>query len=285
MTKNNQIKFKKNESFYIRDGWFEKAINTIAENPLQNIFSKNNGSIFLGIGSNMVKGLRYWLQSTKLIESTSTQTKLTNFGQLIKRWDPYFEDNFSWFFVHYFLTTDYFDCPIFYKFYNSNFKTIRKNELIEYLKESFLDDGYDVKTDYIEDDLSVFLKTYINETLIINPEDNYICPLSKLKLIKKRGDKIEKIRPSFSSLSFLIIYFALSQIFDFESFNIEDSFSVNLSPVLVFNLDKNMYLQYLEEMRKHGLITINKTAGLNVVYFNKKLSLDDIFCRYFERGN
>ena len=37
---NNSLKFKKNESFYIRDGWIEKALNAINENPEINIFSK-----------------------------------------------------------------------------------------------------------------------------------------------------------------------------------------------------------------------------------------------------
>lgn len=56
--KPSNIKFKKNESFYIRDGWFDKALNTIAENQENNIFAKNNGIRMLGIGANMVKGLR-----------------------------------------------------------------------------------------------------------------------------------------------------------------------------------------------------------------------------------
>ena len=30
-------------------------------------------------------------------------------------------------------------------------------------------------------------------------------------------------------------------------------------------LDKNAYIQYLEEMKKNGLITINKTAGVSNV--------------------
>lgn len=47
--------------------------------------------------------------------------------------------------------------------------------------------------------------------------------------------------------------------------------------MFLFNLDKNGYLQYLEEMQRSGLVTINKTAGLNAVYFEKKLSLRDIF--------
>ena len=279
----NQIKFKKNESFYIRDGWFEKSINSISENQDINIFSRNNGTSFLGIGSNMVKGLRYWLHASKLIKSSSAATELTEFGKLVQKWDPYFENDFTWYLVHYYLASNYFECPIFYFFFNSNFKSVRRKDFLDYIKSTLISEGYIVKNDYLEDDLNVFLKTYYNDSVVVNPEDNYICPLSKLKLIKKKGDKYEKKHPKFSSLSFLIIYFSLTQKYGYDSFNIEDSLSDELSPVSIFNLDKNMYLQYLEEMKKYDLITINKTAGLNVVYFNKKLELADIFESYFER--
>ena len=56
------LKLKRSESFYIREGWIEKAINTIKEAD-HNIFTKNEGVRYLGIGSNMVKGLKYWLKA------------------------------------------------------------------------------------------------------------------------------------------------------------------------------------------------------------------------------
>lgn len=280
MEKTKTLKFKKNESFYIRDGWFEKALNTIADSADLNFFAKNNGISQLGIGSNMVKSLRYWLQASSLV-STSLKTEILSFGTLVLKYDRYFETDFTWYLVHYFLCKNYIDCPVFYGVFNSNIRSFKKSELIKYLHDFFLEDGFETKQEYIEDDVSVFLKTYINDEKIINPEDNYVCPLSDLKLVKKKGDKIEKCRPAYSSLSFLIVYYVLSSLYSFSPFNIEDSFDVKLSPMLIFNLDKNMYLQYLEEMRKNGLITINKTAGLNTVYFEKSLTLSDIFNVYF----
>lgn len=281
MEKKKNLKFKKSESFYIRDGWFEKALNTISDSEDLYFFAKNKGIERLGIGSNMVKGLRYWLQAASLV-STNIKTEILPFGKLVLQYDRYFESEFTWFLVHYFLCKNYNDCPIFYAFFNSNISTVKKSDLIKYLHEYFSEHEVETKQEYIEDDVSVFLKTYINDEKIINPEENYVCPLSDLKLIRKRGDKIEKNRPSYSSLSHLIVYFALTELYPSKNFNIEDSFDVNLAPMLIFNLDKNMYLQYLEEMRKNGLVTINKTAGLNTVYFDRKiLSLADVFKLYF----
>lgn len=280
MKKNQTLKFKKSKSFYIRDGWFEKALNTIVDSEDSYFFAKNKGIERLGIGSNMVKGLRYWLQASKLV-STNIKTEILPFGKLVHEYDRYFENEFTWFLVHYFLCCNYEDCPIFYGVFNSNLNTFKKSELIKYLHGYFLDDEYETKQEYIEDDVGVFLKTYINDEKIDNPEENYVCPLSDLKLIRKAGDKIERCRPSYASLSYLIVYYTLIRLYPSNQFNIEDSFNVKMSPMAIFNLDKNMYLQYLDEIRKNGLITINKTAGLNTVYFEKKLSLDEVFKLYF----
>lgn len=170
---------------------------------------------------------------------------------------------------------------MFYAFFNSDIKSIKRSEISNYVSAIFSIDGFQTKKEYVDDDSNVFLKSYIGETESLNPEDNYTCPLSNLKLIMKKDDKIEKVRPKHSSLSYLIVYYSLAELYGYKSFNIEDSFDKIRSPFLLFNLDKNMYLQYLEEMKKNGLITINKTAGLNTVYFEKRLSIQDIFQEYF----
>lgn len=276
-----KIRFKKSESFYIREGWLQKAINAIIENKDTNIFAKNNGARILGIGTNMVKSLRYWLKASDITKTMVSKTELTQFGLLLFKYDKYLESNFSWFFIHYFLVVNMSECPLFYYFFNSNIKSFSKKDAEELVYDFYTKRGVEIKKEYIDKDLSVFIKTYFNDNFSDNPEDNYVCPLSYLKLIKKNGDKHYKIKPIYSELSYLIIYFALLTLFNNKSFNIEDSIEKEKSPYFLFNLDKNAYLQYLEEMKRHGLITINKTAGLNTVYFEKKLSLEDIFAEYF----
>lgn len=275
------FKFKKNESFYIRDGWFEKAINSINEAQIKNIFSKNEGVKILGIGSNMVKGLRYWLAASNVIYTNATYTKLTEFGELLLKYDQYLESTFSWSLIHYFLVRNKHECPIFNFIFNGRQKYFTKKDKVNDLISYFKEEGMAPKIDYIEDDLNVFLKSYINEETIDNPEDNYSCPLSTLKLISKKKDRYEKSKPSYNTVHYLIVYFILSDIYENNAFNIEDSLEAENSPVKVFNLDKNTYLQYLDEMKNNGLITINKTAGLNTVYFTKKLSIADVFHLHF----
>ena len=58
------MRFKAHESFFIRKGWLYKGLRNIKEQP-ELFSSKNiNPSDVLGIGTNMVRSLRYWLQVT-----------------------------------------------------------------------------------------------------------------------------------------------------------------------------------------------------------------------------
>lgn len=278
---NKSLKFKKNESFYIRDGWFEKALHEINNKPGINIFYKNEGMHILGIGSNMVKGLKYWLTAANLIGQNGKNIELTTFGQYIIQFDPYLENNFSWYLIHYFLSKNIEECPIIHGIFNIGIKSFTKNEANEMLVDFFTNGNYIFRKEYVEEDLSVCIKSYVNENTLDNPEDNYVCPLSNLKLISKKSDRFYKTRPVYSSLSYLIVYYALLEIYPGDSFIIEESMEELNSPYKNFNLDKNMYLQYLEEMKKNGLITINKTAGLNTIYFERKLTLNEIFEEYY----
>ena len=274
------IKLKKNETFYIREGWFEKAINCIHENEGKNIFFKNEGVEYLGIGSNMVKSMKYWLKTAEIIEDKDNH--LTEFGRLLYQYDPYLDHKFSWFLIHYFLIRNENENPIAYTIFNYAKEKSHKDGLRALLMEHFMQIDKNVKEKLVEDDLNVFLNSYICSTIIDNPEDNYFCPLSGLKLMRKTNNTYIKTVPAYKSLSYLVIYYNLYQLEGGKPFVIDDSIDKINSPTHLFNLDQYSYMQYLDEMRKNDLITINKTAGLNTVYFDKALSLQDIFEENFQ---
>lgn len=260
--------FKKNESFSIREGWISKVINN---NNLKKTFSKNEGISELGIGSNMVKSLKYWVTASNIIEGKDSQ--LTDFGIALKENDPYLEKDISWFLIHYNLVTHKELCPIFYYVFTMNQNGFTKEFIVNYVFEKvkplFNAKDKDVLRKYIEDDTNVFLKTYYSEDKTTNPEENYVCPLSHLNLLQKNKGKYNKSSPSISQLSPSIVYYVLRQAIESESFIIDDAIEAELGPCHIFNLDKSSFIQYLEVLQNQGLLIINRTAGLNTVYFNK----------------
>ena len=62
-----KVKLKGNESFNIREGWLRKGIRCVQDCPT--LFSRDDAMEILGVGSKMVKSIRYWLRATGLRKS------------------------------------------------------------------------------------------------------------------------------------------------------------------------------------------------------------------------
>ena len=59
-----KLKLKRHESFSIREGWLAKGIKNVRE--YRNVFALPNATDILGIGTNMIKSLKYWMTARLL---------------------------------------------------------------------------------------------------------------------------------------------------------------------------------------------------------------------------
>lgn len=60
------MKFRAHDTFFIRKGWLSKGMKAVHSKPDVFVSKDENPMDVLGIGSNMVKSLRYWLVATIL---------------------------------------------------------------------------------------------------------------------------------------------------------------------------------------------------------------------------
>ena len=280
---NNKVKMKRHESFSIREGWLAKGIRTIKEDS--KVFSSADATDILGIGTNMVKSLKYWMTATCLIEENNRSISLSKFGELIDKYDPYLEDNFSWWLIHLNMILNIEDSYIYNLFFNKcTMKIFSKRDIFEQISQILNNNKLEYNENILQDEVNMIIKTYSIDEKIDNPENNFICPLSELNLIKKVDiNAYERIKPDFRSLNYLIVYYLMILLSeDKEYLSIDDLIKLDNSPAKLLNLDKNLINEYLDEMKKHDLIIINRTAGLNMIYFNKKLSIDEIMREHFE---
>ena len=280
---NNKVKMKRHESFSIREGWLAKGIRTIKEDS--KVFSSADATDILGIGTNMVKSLKYWMTATCLIEENNRSISLSKFGELIDKYDPYLEDNFSWWLIHLNMILNIEDSYIYNLFFNKcTMKVFSKRDIFEQISQILNNNKLEYNENILQDEVNMIIKTYSIDEKIDNPENNFICPLSELNLIKKVDiNAYERIKPDFRSLNYLIVYYLMILLSeDKEYLSIDDLIKLDNSPAKLLNLDKNLINEYLDEMKKHDLIIINRTAGLNMIYFNKKLSIDEIMREHFE---
>lgn len=275
------IKIRGHESFYIREGWLRKGI--VAINQDSYILSNTQLAIDkLGVGSAMVKSIRYWLQAVGLTEEKRGesgkryQSLTKGFGSYIFENDRYFEDLGTLYLLHYKLVSNKALATSWNLFFNSIKATeMTKHHMEEALKQAILniDPEYAISSRSLSDDCNCILKTYTaEENDLKNPEDNMICPLSDLGLIKRvnvkgKEEVIFKTVPEKNKLDKLIVLYVIMD-------NLEGSTSTTINNLIedennvgrVFNFDKNTINYYVDLLADEGYIRVNRTAGLNTIY-------------------
>lgn len=103
--------FARHESFYPRIGWLWKAVNSVHESP--DVFLRDDATVVLGVGKNMVRAIRYWGLAFRVItempdprQPRRSLAAPTGLGQLILSqggWDPYMENPRTAWLLHWML--------------------------------------------------------------------------------------------------------------------------------------------------------------------------------------
>ena len=278
---NTKIKIRGHESFYIREGWLRKGIVSIVEQP--DILSNTQVAIDkLGVGSAMVKSIRYWLQAIQLTEEKRGdkgkryQELTEDFGKIVFENDPYFEDLGSLYLLHYKLVTNKELATTWNLFFNGIKATeMTKYHMEEALKQLILniDPEYSISSRSLSDDCNCILKTYFAEKNDFNnPEDNMISPFTDLGLIKKinihgKEEVIYKTMPDKNKLDRLIVlYVIIDNLGKASSTTIKNLIEDENNIGRVFNLDKNSINNYIYTLADEGYLRVNRTAGLNTIY-------------------
>ncbi len=294
INKITKVRLKGNESFNFREGWLRKGVRCVGEYP--ELFSRDDVIERLGVGSKMVKSIKYWLLATHLceekIEKNVHKLFLTKeFGELIDRYDTYMDDISTLFFIHYQIVSNDNLCMIWNIFFNEySGKDFSKDDMIasckEYLNKK-MEEGSTYSEKLFEDDCASVLKMYLPDTNSEDPEDSLSCPLNELGLLQKSSEKKHsyiKTAPAKGALDKLVVLYVILQNLsdDKKSVSIDDLISAPNNIGRVFNLDRALVNEYLDQLRASGYITINRTAGLDMVYFNKIMDPSKVMDQYYK---
>ena len=277
------IRLKGHEKFHLREGWITKGLYGVSNNP--KIFTGNEGTDQLGVGTNMVKSIKYWMLAMGLInEEQRNGAVLTRLGKMLLKHDAYLEDDLSLWMLHSFIAKNAFRSTVWYLFFNKcqaeeftkdELFVVLKKELIAYAEtDSFSDSS-------LRDDIDVMLNMYSKDSINDDPEDKNKCPLASLKLIKKEHDVYYRKQPDMRHFRDEIILYELGQIFEKDS-------SVSIDDVAdlaanIYHLSRVAVNSILDRLDNAGYITVNRTAGLDEIYPNKTISVDKIIEDYYKR--
>lgn len=278
----NKVKMKRHESFSIREGWLSKGLLAIKKD--NKVFSSAEATDILGIGTNMVKSLKYWLYATNLIKDYKNSIELTELGKLVIEFDPYMEDEFTWWMIHINMLLNQEDFYVGNIFFNKCVsKNFSKEDVFNIVSETLNSKKLDFNEKILVDEINTIIKTYVVDNSDDTPENNFNCPLADLELLKRISkDNYERLKPNYRNLHYLVVYFLILNLLDGREYiSIDEIIKINNSPAKLLNLDKNLLNDYLDDMRRNNLITINRTAGLNMIYISNSLNIEEIFSKYF----
>lgn len=289
------MKFRAHDTFAIRKGWLHKGMKHIKDNPRLFVDKNINPMDELGIGSNMVKALRYWLQVFGLTEETGTTQKyqeFTELGQLIWDNDLFMEEDGTFCILHYMLASNKDQATAWYYFFNIyNMNEITKESFVSDIQSyiSVEEPETQVSEKSLGDDFDCIIKTYFkSNSSDFNPESNIESPLTELGLIKlldKKNKIYSKMAPSFATINPLIILAII--IRENEK---EKSTDIKISKIekepgnigKIFNLDKIQVAQYLDNLQNQGFIKVVRSAGLDIVKLQTKMSFIECIKKYYE---
>jgi hypothetical protein len=289
------MKIRAHETFCIRNGWLHKGVKNIVNNPRLFTDKDINPCDLLGIGSNMVKSLRYWMTAVGVMyekqEGSQRFQCLTQLGKLIDKYDRYYEEDGTNWIIHYKLATNIDYATAWYWFFNefrANIfdKKLFTDELTEYLKTTF---NYDSSSKMIEDEFACVLHTYYSKEKEENPENTTGCPLTELHLIDvvKDGSNNDyrKTSPAKQAIHPIIAYAVVMDQYEKDEILISDLSDKKCGLGKVFNLDKDTLFYLIEQLQKMGYISISRTAGLDVIRIKERISFYEAVERYYQTIN
>ena len=297
------MRFRAHETFAIRKGWLHKGMKNVVNSPTVFIDKEVNPMEKLGLGTNMVKALRYWLQVAGLTtenQKTRMQT-LTEFGELVWKNDKYIEEDGTLYLIHYFLSSNKKMGTSWYYFFNHyNATEFTKESYLESIKLFLYDQekengGKEIKFSEraLLEDLDCILRTYLPSQIKYSPESNMDSPFLDLQLLKVIDAK-EKVFAKNSSLSLVINPLIILAVIINEKEKIEEKEKTKVSDIKIatlestpnnigriFNLNNLTVAMYLDKLQNMGYIKVVRTAGLDIIKINEELTFIEVVEKYY----
>lgn len=296
------MKFRAHETFFIRKGWLSKGMKNVAQKPNVFVDKSKNPMDVLGIGANMVKSLRYWLQVTGLTEESKGKSReqcLTDLGACIFKHDRYLEELGTLYLVQYKLATNPENATAWYYFFNEfQMSEFTKEDFVlqlqKYIKSETNSDSEEAKSHAVrslEDDFACIINTYLprykSNPGRVSAENNIDCPLGELGLVDLVTKKsYRKAMPNTKTIDPWVALAVMSdQNAGQKEVGLNSLLVAKCSLGRVFNLDALGLLEVLRQVEKLGEIKVIRTAGLDVVQFINQRSFMECVEHYYQNIN
>ncbi len=291
------MRFRAHDTFFIRKGWLYKGMKNVVQD--RTVFMGDNGNPMdiLGIGANMVKSLRYWLQAVGLTAEPSQGKKyqtLTPFGEIVYENDRYIEEIGTLWLLHYKLATNETDATAWYYFFNEfNRNEFNRDDFVKQLNAYILLNESEVSERSLDDDFNCIINTYVPRIKSnpgrVHPESNIDCPLGELSLVdivNKKAKTYKKSVPKLDSIHPLVVLAVIiDQAKGEKQIKISSIQNDKCNAGKVFNLDIITLTSLLNKIELMGYIKVVRTAGLDVIDIEREIDFLGCVREYYSAIN
>lgn len=290
------MKFRAHDTFFIRKGWLSKGMERVVGKPDLFVDKEENPMDILGIGANMVKALRYWLQAVGLTSEPTSGRRvqsLTDFGQRVYVHDKYIEELGTLYLLQYQLARQKEEATAWYFFFNIfNMSEFTKEEFVQEIQNDILmsDEDDSVALRSLNDDFVCIINTYLPRYKTnpdkVSPENNIDCPFGELGLVDIANKKRKTFKKSIPAAKTFNPWVILSIIEDQadgrEEIGLNELLTSPCNIGKVFNLDAITMLDILHDIENIGMLKIIRTAGLDVIHLSKRMTFIECVDHYYE---
>lgn len=198
-------RFSGHETFACRFAWLPKAVRLIARDPGA-LPDDERAILELGLGKNMVRALRFWLEAFDVASVRAGSWALRPFGEALfgeRGLDPYIERVETQWLLHWQLSTAV-ENPLFvwrHVLYRRMRPDFTRSELLAEMRLEGERLGYEHSDVTLLQHADVFLHSYIGSLSAASPEDALDGPLVDLGLVRRLGRRrggADRIEPVFA---------------------------------------------------------------------------------------
>ena len=137
----------------------------------------------------------------------------------------------------------------------------------------------------VSDDCNAIINMYYREKDDnYDPEEKKVSPFAHLGLLKKSINKYKKSQPMLDTLDPMLILYILQKYFidnDEKSIAMDKLLKGDKLPGKLCNINRVTLNSYLDKLADEGYITVNRTAGLDMVYANEMIEANKVVALYW----
>ena len=189
------MRFSGHETFQLRYAWLPKAYGLLSPEGAASALSHDEvAMVELGVGKNMVRAIRFWVQATGVSGSDYTPSAFGDALLARQGLDPFLEDVRTLWLIHWRLCQNVED-PLFAWDYLMNrwhLSEISPSKVLpEMIREAELTSGRSLSPVTLGQHLNVFLHTYVptRSSKGSVQEDSLDSPLVELELLRQAGER------------------------------------------------------------------------------------------------